>query len=74
MKNGCNEEMRRQTVIERLARGYVSGEIFGNWDQSVRLFVVVLSPFELRTRLIGTTLPHYTEMGHSSLSPLGGEA
>ena len=31
--------------------------------------VVVLSPFELRTRHIGTYLPHYTEMSHSSLKP-----
>ena len=32
---------------------------------------VILIPFELRMRFIGTTLPHKIEMGHSSLNPSG---
>ena len=29
----------------------------------------VFSPFELRMRYIGTTLPQFSEMGHSRLNP-----
>ena len=35
----------------------------------VILFIVVLSPFELRMRYIEITLPRYTEMGHYCLDP-----
>ena len=33
--------------------------------------IVALSPFELRMRYMATTLPHYTEMGHSSFNLQG---
>ena len=36
--------------------------------ENIEIFVVALSPFELRKRYIGTSLPHYTEMSHSSLN------
>ena len=44
--------------------GYIKDEAFVGVD-----FDVILSPFELRMRYIKTTMPYYTEMGHSSLNP-----
>ena len=31
--------------------------------------IIVVVPFELRVRYIKTTLPYYTEIGHSNLNP-----